>query len=147
MSRRTLVLVLIGLVPIAVGLCAYLHESEEEAIERVAEICRQALLDGDADRIVAHLTEDAEVAGLMGSGLLASGLSRRVDQASGRLRKLDLSLRDMVVDGENARGVWLVKGLLRSSEDWGDRVVVVARVDFRQSPAGWLVRRVEIASP
>ena len=147
MSKRTLVLVLIGLVPMIVGLLAYLHESEEDAIERVAEICRQALLDGDAERIAAHLTEDAELAGLMGSGPLAPGLSRRVDQASGRLRRLDLSLREIVVDGEVARGIWLVKGRLKDPHVYGDRMGAVARVDFRKSPAGWQVRRVEIARP
>ena len=147
MSKRTLVLVLIGLVPIAVGLFAYFHESDEDAIERVAEICRQAFLDGDADRIVAHLTEDAECAGLVGSGPLAPAVQRRVDQVSGGLGKLDLSLREIVVDGEDARGVWLVKGRLKEPHVYGDRVVVRARVDFRKGPAGWLVRRVDIARP
>ena len=147
MNRRTLVLVLLGLIPIVVGLIAFLHESEEDAIERVAEICRQALLDGDAERILAHLEEDAKGAGLVGSGPLAPAVKRWLDQVKGGLRELDLSLREIVVDGEDARGVWLVKGRLKRSHEWGGRVVVEARVDFHRSPAGWLVRRVEIAGP
>lgn len=146
MSKRTLVLVLVGLTPIIVGLVAYLHESDEEAIERVAENCRQAMLAGDADRILAHLEEGAEGAGLVGSGPLAPAVLRWVDQVSGGLRELDLGLREIVVDGEDARGVWLVKGRLKDPHLYGDRVAVIARVEFHRSPAGWLVRKVEIAS-
>jgi len=146
MSKRTLVLVLVGLTPIVVGLFVFLHESEEDAIERVAEDCRRALLDGDAERILAHLEEGAEGAGLVGSGPLAPAVKRWVNQVSGGLRKLDLSLREIVVDGEDARGVWLVKGRLKDPHLYGDRVAVIARVDFHRSPAGWLVRKVDIAS-
>ncbi len=148
MSKRTLVLVLVGLASIIVGLVAYLHESDEDAIERVAESCRRALLDGDVERILAHLEDEAEGAGLVGSGPLAPAVKRWVDQVSGGLGKLDLSLREIVVDGEDARGVWLVKGRLKRSHEWGGSLVVVtARVDFHRSPAGWLVRRVDIARP
>ncbi len=147
MSRRTLVLVLGALIPIVVGLVAYLQESEEEAIERVAETCRRAVLDGDAKSVLAHLEDDAEGAGLVGSGPLVPAVKRWVGQELGRLRKLDLSLRELVVDGEDARGVWLVKARMKRPHDWGDLMIFEARVEFHRSPAGWLVRRVEIARP
>ena len=147
MSRRTLVLVLVALIPIVVGLVAYLYESEEDAIERVAEICRLAVLDGDAELILAHLEESAEGAGLVGSGPLVPAVKRWVNQELGGLRKLDLSLRELVVDGEDARGVWLVKARLKRPHAWGELVVVKARVEFHRGPAGWLVRRVDIARP
>jgi hypothetical protein len=147
MRRRTLVLILVALTPVVIGLVAYLHESDEDAIEKVAEDCRQAILARDVERVLAHLEENAELAGLVGSGPLAPVVKRRAGQKKGGLRKLDLSLREIVVDGEDARGVWLAKGNLRESQDWGDRVLALARVDFHRSPAGWLVRRVEIARP
>jgi ketosteroid isomerase-like protein len=147
MTRRTAALVIIALIPIIVGLVAYLHESEEEAVERVAEVCRQAVLDGDIEKILQHLMEDAEGAGLMGSGPLAPAVRRWMDEVSDRLREVDLSRREIVVDGVDARGEWLVKARLKRSHDWGGRVVVIARVDFKRGPAGWLIRRVEIARP
>jgi hypothetical protein len=147
MRRRTLVLILVALTPVVIGLVAYLHESDEDAIEKVAEDCRQAILAGDAERMLKHLEEGAEYAGIMGSGPLTPAVRRRVDRETGGLRKLDLSLREIVVDGEDARGVWLAKGNLRESQDWGDRMVVLVRVEFHRSPAGWLIRRVEIARP
>jgi hypothetical protein len=147
MRRRTLVLILVALTPVVIGLVAYLHESDEDAIEKVAEDCRQAILAGDAERMLKHLEEGAEYAGIMGSGPLTPAVKRRVDRETGGLRKLDLSLREIVVDGEDARGEWLVKGDPRETGELVYPLVVLVRVDFHRSPAGWLVRRVEIARP
>ena len=52
MSRKTLILVLVALVPVAIGIGGYLVETDAEAIARVADECRMAFLAGDAERVL-----------------------------------------------------------------------------------------------
>ena len=70
-SSRTWLLLVGAVIALAIGVVSWLVETDEEAIERIAEECRMAFLAGDADRILGHLAEGARGDGLIDRGPLA----------------------------------------------------------------------------
>ena len=141
MSRKTWILVLVALVPVAAGVGGYLIETDAEAIARVADECRMAFLAGDAERVLAHIEEDAVGDGLAGRGPLRETVRTWVNRASGRLGHLSLDRGKIVVDGEEARGEWIVTARGRD----GMRGRIWLEIDFRRGPAGWRVRRMDVS--
>jgi len=141
MSRKTLILVLVALVPAAIGIGGYLVETDAERIARVADECRMAFLAGDAERVLVHIEEDAVGDGLAGGGPLRKTVRRWVDLANGRLKHLSLDRGKIVVDGEEARGEWIVT--LRGRQGMRGRFGIV--INFARGPAGWLVRHADVS--
>ncbi len=146
MRRRTF-LVLLGLaaVPALVGGIAALVETDAEAIERLTGDCRTAFLAGKAGRILAFLAEDAEAEGAAGRGPLAPKVRPWVDRMKGRLQRIALDRRKIVVRGEDAEAEWTVTVHLRPGGEWPYPLVrMTARVGYRRGPSGWRIRKVGI---
>ena len=149
MNRRAkLVLVLIGLVAaLAVGLSA-LIETDGEAIERVTNACRLGLLGGDVDAILARMTDDAVYARGKHEKTLATEVQERVAQLRRKIARISLSLREIQIDGDDARATWQVFVRMRPGEDFPmGRYGVRVRVEYRREPSDWKVRRVEVSTP
>jgi len=147
MNRRVkVVLVLVGLaVALAVGLAAII-ETDEEAIERVTNSCRNAFLERDAEAILAHLTTDAVYVQRTREEPLSSEVKRRLEQDRRRVDNVSLSLREIEVDGDDARATWRVMVRLDRTEGF-PMFRFDARVDYRREADGWKIRRAELASP
>jgi hypothetical protein len=153
MGRRTqIVLAVIGAVSLLVGVLAHFIETDEEAIERITEECRDAFLDGDADAIVAHL--DAEATGnvRIDRGPLAE-LARRVVASHGeRVRRIEFVRREIQVEGDEAQGRWLAwvtlnRGSRRHGPP-GGVFKVQAMIDFRRGPDDrWRIWKVDVGAP
>ena len=128
------------------SLIAVLVETDEEAIERVTEECREAFLAGDADALIARSTTDATVSGLAGRGPLAESAREWVTRAGRRVAGATLSLRVIEVDGDDGRAEWLATVRMRDSEMVPFARLTV-RIDYRRGPEGWRIRHVEILPP
>ena len=142
MSRRTLfILVLIGVGGLIL-LADALIETDKEAIERLMEDCRAAVLAGDSGKVVATLDPDATAGGFMGSGPLTPRVRHFLDRVEGRLQGLHLSRDKLEVDGDEARGRWTLK-VTFSEKDPVRPVLLSVRVRYRRAPEGWRIRHAE----
>jgi hypothetical protein len=141
-------LISVALIPAVIGIVSFLIETDREAIERIVEDSRRAVLSGDAGRILRHLADGATVGGRIGQGLLAPVASRHVDQERRRFSGLTVRCRKIVVEGDEARGEWLVTAAPRhdGGEQWPAFTALVA-VRFVRGPDGFLVRHAEVSAP
>ncbi len=147
-SRKTLVLLLIALVPAVAGVLCFLIETDAEAIERIVEDCRRAFLAGDVDRILAFVADDATAAGWVGEGPLAPRVKEWVDRNSRRLTGLTVRRREIVVEGDAARSDWIVTVTTRHGGGLGlPRFQVRIAAEFHRGPDGFKVRRAEATAP
>lgn len=147
MSRKTLVLVVLALVPFGIGVVTWLLPSDRKAIRRIAEDCRDAFVAGDAGRILAHLDEGATAGGYVGSGELAPKVGAWVDRYSGSVKGIALAQRKIEVDGDTAEGEWMATLRLRRSEQGLPVHKGVVRVRLRRIAGGWRVSHVEAGRP
>jgi ketosteroid isomerase-like protein len=133
---------IIAALPVLAGIVAWLVETDEEAIERVTEECRRAILRSDASAVLSRLTPDATGEGYVGKGPLAPRGTHWIDQAKGRLRDVSLSLRTIEVEGDGARAVWAVQVRTRGRE-YPRIVRLLLTVDYRREPDGWRIARAD----
>jgi ketosteroid isomerase-like protein len=141
-----MVLVLVGgVVALIVGLSA-LFESDEEAIERVTNACRLAVLDGNVEAVFDRLTDDAVYVHGKRERPLATEVRERVAQVQRRANNISLTLRRIEVDGDDARATWQVFVRMRPGERFPVGRFDV-RVGYRRGPSDWKVARVEMSAP
>ncbi|MHC4473799.1 MAG: YybH family protein [Planctomycetota bacterium] len=149
MGRRTqLALAVIAGVSLLVGVLAHVIETDEEAIERITEDCRDAFLAGDVDRILAHLDPEATGSIRIGRGKLADLVRSVVERHSGRVRGIVFARSEIRVDGDDAQGRWLAwVTLKRSSGHTAGVFKLQVEIEYRRGPDGWRIRRVEYGAP
>jgi hypothetical protein len=149
-SRKTVLLIVLAFVPAVVGVVSYLIETDQEAIERIVEEARRAFLSGDADRILKNLADGATAGGLIGNGPLAPEVVRWVGQERRRFADVSVRRREVVVEGDLAKGEWLVSATLRHGhgDDWprASYQAVVA-VEFERGPDGFRIRHAVARAP
>lgn len=139
MGRRTrIAIALVAALPVLIGVVAWLVETDEEAIERVTDEARRALVAGEQDPVIALLTPDAAGEGRIGRGPLGPRVAYWTDQARRRLEDLTLSLRTIEVEGNDARAEWAVQARLKHGE-MPRRFRFLLRLDYRRTPAGWRI--------
>ena len=150
MGRKVqVVLALIVALGVLVGVVAYVVETDEEAIVRITEECRDAFLDGDADRILAHLDPEATGSVRIGRGSLAENARRAVREYSRRVTAIEFVRKEIRIDGDKAEGRWLAWVKLKDAAP-GIEVGVFklsARIEYRRSAEGWRILRLEVGAP
>ena len=128
------------------SLIAFLIETDEEAIERVTEECRAAFLAGDESAVLGLIDPGASAGGLIGKGPLARKFAEWSAESRRRVAGATLSLREIEVNGEDARADWLVTVRMKEEEAI-PFFRVRARIEYRRHPEGWRILHVEIRSP
>lgn len=140
--RKRIVIAVVAALPVLIGVVAWLVETDQEAIERMTDECRRALLRGDVEAVTSRLAEQAEGDGYIGSGPLAPRVRYWADQAKERLGDLTLSLRKIVVEGDGARAEWAVRADgLKRAHGHREQVRFLVRLEYRRGPDGWLITR------
>jgi hypothetical protein len=143
--RRTIILVLIALIPLLVGVIAHLVETDEEQVERVLDEAVRAAIDGKERAVVQRLTPDATRGGWLGEGELLPEVGSRVREAHGMVESVSLDLQSLTVEGDEARGTWTgVAKLRRRSRMPYGRVLFAADLEFRRVQESWRICRVVI---
>jgi len=139
--RKRLVIAVVVALPVLIGVVAWLVETDREAIERMTDECRRALLRGDVDAVASRLAEDAVGEGYIGTGPLAARVDHWADQAKDRLDDLSLSLRKIVVEGDGAQAEWAVRADLKGVHGRYGQVRFLVRLEYRREPDGWRITR------
>lgn len=144
MSRTTrgvlfLVVVIVGVI---VGLKAII-ETDEEAIERVTNACRAAFLERNVDGILTNLATDAVFRDGNRNRPLSDETRVRVEQVGKRVQAISLNLREIEIDGDEARALWRVNVRLRrkGGVPFGRFDM---RAEYRRESEVWKIRLVEI---
>jgi ketosteroid isomerase-like protein len=145
MSRTTravlgLVVLIVGVI---VGLKAII-ETDEEAIERVTNACRAAFLERNVDGILANLTADAVFRDGNRNRSLADEAGARVEQVGRRVESISLNLREIEIDGDDARALWRVNVRLRRKGQGVPFGRFDLRAEYRRESEVWKIRHVEI---
>lgn len=129
---------LVAALPVLIGVVAWLVETDEEAIERVTDEARRALLAGETETVTGLLTPDATSDGWAGRGPLVPRVAYWTDQARRRLARMTLSLRKIEVEGDGAHAEWAVQARLKHREM--PRIFrCLLRLDYRRTPEGWRI--------
>jgi hypothetical protein len=148
MNRRTrLVLLIVGLAVALYGVLTVVIESDEDAIKRVTNACRVAFLSGDAVGLRVHLAEDAAYVRGVREESLSSLVEQRLAREAERVADIALTLREIEVDGDDARATWRVAVRMKPRRrEPIPRGSFDVRVDYRREPEDWKVTRLEIRS-
>lgn len=145
MTRRTKAWIAIGAAVLftAAVITRMLVTTDEERIERLTMACRAAMLAGDAEAVRELLTEDATGGGWIGSGPLAPRIDGWADQAKRRVRDADLELREVEVEGDEARAT--ARATVRLSAG-GAAGLLWLRIELRcrRVETGWRIAHVDV---
>jgi hypothetical protein len=141
--RKPILLVLIVLLPLAVGIVAHLIETDEEKVERVLDEAVRAAIAGDAEGVSRRLAPEATRGGWLGEGPLPSEVEYWVKEAHRRVEDVSLDPKSLTVSGDDARGTWTGLATLKRSEMYRS-VPFSADIEFGRSQESWRIRRVVI---
>jgi hypothetical protein len=146
MNRRArLVLLIVGLVVATYVVLTVVIESDTDAIKRVTNSCRVAFLSGDVEGIRVHLADEAVYARGVVEESLSSVVEQRLAREGKRVADIALTLREIEVDGDDARATWRVAVRLRPRRrEPIPRGSFDVRVEYRREPEDWKVTRVEM---